>query len=143
MIRDAKRLLEITYQALDLAKLCDFVMSETCGAINSFVGTVRSQSEGRAVLKMEYHGYPEMAEKVLASIIAKAYEQWAIEKVAVQHRLGTLELKEASIMIVVSSPHRKEAFEACRFIIEEIKKELPVWKKEHFADNKKEWKHFD
>ncbi len=141
MICDEKKFVEITSQPLDYDRSYRFAESESCGAINVFIGTVRDHAEGRPVEAVEYHGYAEMAEKQLASIADEALIKFPVQKVAVQHRLGLLHLKEASVLIMVSAPHRAEAFDACRFIIEEIKIEAPIWKKEHFTDGATEWKH--
>lgn len=140
MIIDDKKLVEITEKVLSYSKLYEFVSASSCGAINVFIGTVRNHAEGQEVRALEYHGYQEMAEKELAAICDKTMQKWPVFKIAVQHRLGLLDLKEASVMIVVSSPHREESFSACRFIIEEIKIKLPIWKKEHFVGGTSQWK---
>ncbi len=140
MIEDQKKYIEITAKELNYQKLYNFVESSSCGAIDVFIGIVRDHAEGQRVKAIEYHGYPEMAEKELASICENAMKKWPVYRVAVQHRLGLLKLKEASVMILVSSAHRAETFAACKFIIEEIKVSLPVWKEEIFIDGKKQWK---
>ncbi len=140
MIQTAHYWVAVVTEPLELLPLYQFVLSEDCGAVDIFVGTVRNHGGGRAVARLEYHGYPEMGEKVLEHIVRRTRERWNLHRIAVFHRIGLLELTEASVIIVVSSPHRAEAFEACRFIIEEIKKDLPVWKKEHFVDGQSEWK---
>jgi molybdopterin synthase catalytic subunit len=140
MTQTEKYLVEITREELDFGKLYAFCLTQNSGAIDVFIGTVRDHFEGQKVDAMEYHGYPEMGEKVLKQIAESAHEKWPLSRVAVQHRLGLLQLKEASVIIAVSSPHRAEAFEACRYIIEEIKKDLPVWKKEYFAGGEAQWK---
>ena len=140
MIKDEKKLIEITEAELSYQKLYEFVEASSCGAVNIFIGTVRDHAEGQDVEALEYHGYQEMAEKELAAICDNALQKWAIFRIAVQHRLGLLNLKEASVMIIVSSSHRDVAFAACRFIIEEIKEKLPIWKKEHFVDGNSQWK---
>ncbi len=140
MIRTERYWVEITEQPLTIDALYRFALSPSCGAVNIFVGTVRNHFQGRAVTALEYHGYPEMAEQVLEEIVQKAFRQWEVERIAVHHRLGLLQLTEASVVIVVASPHRAAAYAASRFIIEEIKKDLPVWKKEHFADGELQWK---
>ena len=141
LISNETILVEVTSEELDYGKSYKFVESETCGALNVFIGTVRNHAEGRSVNAIEYEGYVEMAEKQLAIIINETLKKFPIHRVAVQHRLGLLQLKEASVMIMVSSAHRAEAFGACRFIIEGIKLRLPIWKKEHFTDGPSEWKH--
>lgn len=140
LIEDQKKYIEIIAKELNYQKLYNFVASSSCGAIDIFIGTVRCHAEGQSVKAIEYHGYPEMAEKELASICENAMKKWPVYRVAVQHRLGLLQLKEASVMIMVSSAHRAETFAACKFIIEEIKVNLPIWKKEIFVDGKRQWK---
>lgn len=140
MIQEEKYFIEVTQDALDLKKLVAFCLTEDTGAVDVFVGTVRDHFEGKAVTAIDYQGYPEMAEKVLQQIIEEVFEKWSVNRAAVQHRLGLLHLKDASVIIAVSTAHRKEAFEACRHIIEQIKKDLPVWKKEYFSGGETEWK---
>ncbi len=139
MIQTERYRVAIVDTPLKLQPLFDFVVSEHCGAVDIFIGTVRNHAEGRAVERLEYHGYPEMGEKILEQIVQRAFQRWRIHRAAVYHRIGTLALKEASVIIAVSSAHRAEAFEACRFVIEEIKKDVPVWKKEHFTDGHTRW----
>lgn len=104
-----------------------------CGGIAVFLGVVRNTSEGRRVTSMEYHGYPEMAEKVLARIEKDLRRSHGAEQVVLWHRTGRLRLGEASVLVGAAAPHRAEAFAACREGIERIKAELPVWKKEFGA----------
>lgn len=139
MIRDEKYFIEVTRDELTQQKLYDFCVTEDTGAIDVFIGTVRDHFDGKKVTSIDYQGYPEMGEMVLQQIIQRAFEQWPINRVAIQHRLGLLRIQEASVIITVSSSHRAEAFEACRYIIEEIKKDLPVWKKEYFHNGHAEW----
>lgn len=115
------------------------VGAEEDGAVVLFLGIVRDHADGRAVTGMEYEAYEEMAEPVLREIALEAAERIDSDRVAVVHRVGDLAIGEVSVAIAVSSPHRAEAFEASRYVIEEIKKRLPVWKKEHYADGTREW----
>ena len=101
------------------------------GAITSFVGVVRNQNGGRRVLRLEYEGYESLALRAFERIGAETNERWAV-RMALHHRLGTLQIGEASVMIVVSSPHRTDAFAACRYVIERVKQIAPVWKHEFF-----------
>ena len=103
------------------------------GAVVTFVGQVRSNSRGREVAYLEYDAYVPMAEKMLRQIAAQARERWNVE-VVIEHRVGRLELGEASVAVVVGSPHRGEAFEACRFCIDTLKHTVPIWKKEVCPD---------
>jgi molybdopterin synthase catalytic subunit len=109
------------------------------GAAILFLGTVRDHADGRAVDGMRYDAYQEMAESVLAEIAAEAAERLGTDRVAVVHRTGDLDIGEVSVAIAVSSPNRAEAYDASRYVIEEIKKRLPVWKKEHYTDGGDEW----
>ena len=119
-------------QAIDLQELVRFVTDPETGAIATFIGTTRNHNDGRKVIALDYDGYPEMAEKELARIGAAARKQWRICRMAIVHRLGPVQITEASVMIAVSSGHREAAFAACRFAIEEIKRTVPIWKKEVF-----------
>jgi len=109
------------------------------GAALLFVGTVRNHAEGRPVSGMRYEAYIEMAEPVLAEIAAEAAGMLDHGAVAVVHRIGELTLGEASVAIAVASDHRAPAYEANRYVIEEIKKRLPVWKHEHYTDGEAAW----
>ncbi|NIO07086.1 MAG: molybdenum cofactor biosynthesis protein MoaE [Deltaproteobacteria bacterium] len=122
----------VTEKTLDLQPLVDFVSDPTAGAVATFIGTARNHNEGRKVLALEYEAYPEMAEKVLAQLGEEAQAKWELCRVAIAHRLGPVQIGEASVMIAVSAAHRADAFAACRYAIEEIKKRVPIWKKEVF-----------
>lgn len=122
----------VTNQPIDLNELVRFVTDPEAGAIATFVGTTRNNNEGRKVIGLDYEAYPEMAEKELARIGEDAKKQWPICRMAIVHRLGPVEIGEASVIIAVSSAHRNAAFAACRYAIEEIKKTVPIWKKEVF-----------
>ncbi len=122
----------ITDKPINLQQLVDYVTDPEAGAIVPFIGTTRNNNEGRRVIALDYEGYPEMAEKELARIGEAAKKKWPICKMAIVHRLGPVQIGEASVIIVVSSAHRDAAFAASRFAIEEIKKTVPVWKKEVF-----------
>jgi molybdopterin synthase catalytic subunit len=122
----------ITDRPIDLHELVSYVTDPEAGAIATFIGTSRNHNEGRKVIALDYDGYPEMAEKELARIGEAARSKWRICRIAIVHRLGPVQITEASVMIAVSSAHREAAFAACRFAIEEIKKTVPIWKKEVF-----------
>jgi molybdopterin synthase catalytic subunit len=115
------------------------VGSDEDGAAVLFLGMVRDHADGRPVTGMTYESYEEMAEPVLREIATEAARRIGSDRVAVVHRVGDLAIGEVSVAIAVSSPHRAEAFDASRYVIEEIKKRLPVWKKEHYADGEPEW----
>jgi len=120
----------VTDKPIELQELVNYVSDAEAGAIATFIGTTRNNNEGRRVIALDYDGYPEMAEKELARIGADAQTKWPICKMAIVHRLGPVQITEASVIIAVSAGHRDAAFAACRFAIEEIKKTVPIWKKE-------------
>jgi molybdopterin synthase catalytic subunit len=119
-------------QPIDLNELVRFVTDPEAGAVATFIGTTRNNNEGRKVIALDYEGYSEMAEKELRRIGEDAKTKWPICRMAITHRLGPVQIGEASVIIAVSSAHRDAAFAACRFAIEEIKKAVPIWKKEVF-----------
>ncbi len=104
------------------------------GALALFVGVVRDENEGRAVLRLEYEAYEEMALSEMEAIEREARRRWPITQIRIVHRLGRMEIGEASVAVAVASPHRDEAFEACRFAIDTLKRSVPIWKKEFYAD---------
>ena len=109
------------------------------GAIDLFLGVVRDHNEGSAVSGMHYDAYPEMAERVLRDIVAEAASQAGVSKVAAVHRIGELRVGEISVAIAASAAHRAAAFAACRYVIEQIKKRLPVWKQERYVGGAASW----
>jgi MoaE-MoaD fusion protein len=104
------------------------------GAAVSFSGVVRNQSEGRQTLFLEYEGYESMALSKLREIGEIIRKRWDVGQIGIVHRLGRIEIGESSVFIVITSPHRAEAFEACRYAIDTLKQVVPIWKKEHFVD---------
>ena len=122
----------VTDKPINLQELVDFVTDPGAGAIATFIGTTRNNNEGRQVIALDYEAYPGMAEKELARIGTEAAKRWDICKMAIVHRIGPVQITQASVMIAVSSAHREAAFAASRFAIEEIKRIVPIWKKEVF-----------
>ncbi|MBP6703162.1 MAG: molybdenum cofactor biosynthesis protein MoaE [Vicinamibacteria bacterium] len=104
------------------------------GALCVFTGVVRNHNDGKSVLYLEYEGYEEMVEAIFAEIAAEARTRFGVSRVKIVHRLGRMEIGEASVAVAVSSPHRGEAFEACRFAIDTLKHKAPIWKKEFYED---------
>ena len=104
------------------------------GAICTFVGVVRDHNAGRAVRYLEYEAFEDMALPLMEEIAVEARRRWAITSIAIVHRLGRLEIGEASVAVAVVSPHRAEAFAACRYAIDTLKSRVPIWKKEFYAD---------
>lgn len=128
----------MTASRLDPAALCRAVSSPRHGALAAFVGTVRAVHAGRRVKAVSYDCFVPLAEKELSRIAAAAEKRWPVQ-VAVAHRTGRLKVGEASVAIAAGSGHRAEAFEACRFVIEQIKLRVPVWKKEHYETGDGRW----
>ena len=130
---------EVSSDPIDTAALLARVGSNEDGAALLFIGVVRDHAEGRKVKGMRYDAYSEMATEVLREIAVEASTPLGTDRIAVAHRFGELKIGDISVCIAVSSPHRAEAYEASRFVIEEIKKRLPIWKKEHYIDGVAEW----
>ncbi|HEY4978887.1 MAG TPA: molybdenum cofactor biosynthesis protein MoaE [Candidatus Acidoferrum sp.] len=125
---------ELVHQPIDAQALAQLVRADTDGAIVTFDGFVRNESHGRATSYLEYEAYEAMALQKMREIGRQVHEKFAIDGVAIVHRLGRLEIGESSVFIAVSAPHRGAAFDACRFAIDTLKKTVPIWKKEYFAD---------
>jgi len=123
-------LCKITDQTINLQELADFVADPTAGAMATFVGMTRDTNEGRQVVRLEYECYAGMAEKEMHKIAEEALTRWPIKKVAMIHRIGRVDIGEASVAIAVSSGHRHAAFEACHYAINQLKETVPIWKKE-------------
>lgn len=118
---------------LDLAALIARVQAPDRGAVTSFLGVVRDHQGGRPVARLEYSAYPSMAEAECARIVAEAHARWPA-RVALAHRVGALEIGDAAVVVAAAAAHRDEAFAACRYVIEEVKQRVPIWKKEFYAD---------
>lgn len=112
----------------------DLVASDKAGGINIFVGTVRNQTKGRAVVRLEFEAYEPMAMSEMQKIAVQAQTKFAAEKVVIHHRVGNLVVGEIAVIIAVATPHRKAAFEACQFAIDTLKETVPIWKREVFED---------
>jgi len=128
----------LTADPLDVASLSAAVRQDSSGAIASFVGVVRNEHMGRPVDHLVYEAYPEMALRELGRIVDEIRSRWVVTGVAMAHRTGRLEIGEASVAVVVAAPHRREALDACSYGIEQIKKSVPIWKKE-FGAGGVEW----
>ena len=124
---------------IDPARVLALVGDEGHGAAVLFLGVVRNEADGRAVSGMTYDAYEEMAAVVLVAIADEACERWGTDRMAVLHRVGELSVGDVSVAIAVSSCHRTEAFEAARYVIEEIKHRLPGWKKERYVGGDEAW----
>jgi len=132
------KLITITEKPIDVDKLLDYVSDQSSGASVLFTGTVRDHNEQDKVSKLHYETYQEMAEKILQEIENEVHAKWKINKFIAIHRTGTLKVGEVSVAVAISSEHRKEAFEACKFAIDSIKEKAPIWKKE-FSESGTEW----
>ncbi len=128
----------LTRDALDEAALRAKVEAPSCGAITSFSGVVRNHNEGRKVLRIEYEAAPPTL-ALLTELEKKAKEKFPVHEVLIAHRVGTLQVGEASVVIAVSSEHRGESFQACRWAIDTLKHTIPIWKKEYFEDGESDW----
>lgn len=129
----------ITRDPIDAAALLRDAVSRSDGAALLFWGVVRNEHDGRPVSSLEYEAYAPMAEAELREIATEARERWGTGEIAVVHRIGRLEVGEASVAIVVAAPHRAEAYEASRYVIEELKRRVPVWKREGYVDGESAW----
>jgi molybdopterin synthase catalytic subunit len=133
--------IELTDNPIDAAALMKHVTSPQAGAVVLFSGTTREFTDGRRTMWLDYDAYREMAAKSLAKLEAEARGRWNIVECAIVHRLGRVDLGEASVMIAVSTPHRGEAFEAGQWLIDQLKESVPIWKKENWHDGTTEWVH--
>jgi len=132
---------EITTRKLtgsDLARAIDSVRTDLDGAVVTFLGVVRRWSEGREVARLEYEAYEEMARNTMRRIVDEIKRRWNA-RAAIIHRVGRVEVGEISLIIAVASPHRREAFEGCRYAIETLKRMAPIWKREVYADGESSW----
>lgn len=130
---------KITSEEIELGDVIRAVETGDAGAIVHFLGIVRNNTAGREVSYLEYEAYPPMAEKKMAEIAQEISEKWGLDRVAMIHRVGRLEIGEVSVAVAVASPHRKEAFEACHYAMNRLKQIVPIWKREVWVDGEEEW----
>jgi molybdopterin synthase catalytic subunit len=130
---------ELVDSPIDPSRLLDEVASPGNGASVLFLGTVRDVNQGRTVTGMEYSAYRSMAQREMNAVLAEAQERFGSDDLVVEHRVGTLEIGDISVAIAAAHGHRGRAFEAARYIIEELKKRVPIWKREHYVDGTREW----
>jgi molybdopterin synthase catalytic subunit len=126
-------------RAIDPAALIAEVSDDSCGAASVFLGCVRNVNEGRAVTGIEYSAYRSMAEREMNSIAREASEQFGVTRLVLEHRLGELGLGEVSVAVVIAHPHRGPSLDATRYVIEQLKRRVPIWKLELYADGTREW----
>ena len=124
----------ISPNTLSVHSCIDWVMSPESGGIDIFIGTVRNATKGKAVVRLEFEAYEKMAIAEMEKIAQQACEKWPVQKVLIHHRTGVLQVGDVPVIIAVSAAHRAAAFEACRYIIDTLKKTVPIWKKEIFED---------
>ncbi len=127
-------MIALTDQPINTEEIIAAVQSDGAGAINVFIGTVRNNTQKKAVMRLEFEAYESMALKKMQELADQASARWPVQKVAIVHRTGVLPIGEAAVVIAVSTPHRKASFEACEFIIDTLKEIVPIWKKEIFED---------
>jgi molybdopterin synthase catalytic subunit len=134
-------MIQLTPSEIDHFSLTESVRRPNCGAVVTFLGTVRDLTEGRETAALDYEAYPGMAEKKMAEIETETRSRWPVGDMILMHRLGHLQVGEVSVAVAVSCPHRGQAFEACRYAIDRLKELVPIWKKENWADGTSEWVH--
>jgi molybdopterin synthase catalytic subunit len=134
-------MIQLVREPIDYHALTEQVRRPGCGAVVTFLGTVRDLTGDRVTAALDYEAYPGMAEKKLAEIELETRQRWPVGDIALVHRLGRLDVGEVSVAVSVSCPHRGDAFEACRHAIDRLKELVPIWKKENWADGSTEWVH--
>jgi molybdopterin synthase catalytic subunit len=128
-----------TSEAIDTTALRAELLDTHCGGFTSFEGWVRDHNEGQAVTHLEYEAFEALGVAEGARIIAEACAKYGVERALCVHRVGDLQLKEIAVWVGVAAAHRDEAFKACRYIIDEVKHRVPIWKKEHYASGNSGW----
>jgi molybdopterin synthase catalytic subunit len=130
--------LRITNEILNMEACIKWAMTPQAGGIDAFVGTVRDQTKGKKVIRLEFEAYEKMALNEMKKIVDEMMKRWSLHKVLIHHRTGILQIGEVPVVIAVSASHRAAAFEACRYAIDTLKQTVPIWKKEIFEDGE-EW----
>ncbi|KAK6180489.1 hypothetical protein SNE40_012635 [Patella caerulea] len=131
---------DIIEDVIKVEKLVDLVTSPSYGAITTFIGTTRDNFDGKNVTRLEYEAYIPMARKKMLEICGMVREKWKVGNIAIVHRIGVVPVKEASIIIAISSAHRRESLESVHFAIDTLKATVPIWKKEIYEDGSNSWK---
>lgn len=129
----------ISAEPIDNAAIRALMNDPDCGAYAQFEGWVRNVTDGRDVQRLEYEAYEPLAEREGLRVIEEAVREFGLTRAVCVHRTGLLELGDCAVIVAVTAPHREEAFSGCRYIIDEIKERLPIWKREHYADGETEW----
>lgn len=134
-------MIEITEQPIDAQRVLSHVAARDAGAVVLFLGTTREHTEGKKTASLDYEAYGDMALAKLRELQNAAVQQWPITRSAIVHRVGHLKPGEPSVAVAISTPHRAEAFEAARWLIDTVKQEVPIWKRENWADGTSDWVH--
>ena len=124
----------IVERPVDMDTLIEDVAEDDIGGVCTFIGLVRNHSRGQRVTHLEYHAYPEMSEKKMRQVMAEISERFGVDRIAIEHRIGTLQIGEIAVGIAAASAHRDASFKACRYAIDRIKQIVPIWKKEFGED---------
>ncbi|XP_043272710.1 molybdopterin synthase catalytic subunit [Venturia canescens] len=139
-MEDPRDVAKLHREKLQVEDIIDSVVSPSCGAISTFIGTTRNNFDNKKVLQLEYEAYDSMATKEMAKICKEVRSRWAVKHIAIHHRLGRVPISEASVVIAVSSPHRQESLKAVEYIIDNLKAKVPIWKKEIYENDEPQWK---
>lgn len=134
-------MISIQSEPIDTQVLTTKVGDQDAGAVVLFIGTTRRMTEGKETVRLEYDCYEPMAKAELAKLREGAMERWPLKQCGIVHRVGVVENGQASVAVAVSSPHRVQAFEACQWVMDTLKRNVPIWKKEQWTDGSTEWVH--
>ncbi|WKN30043.1 molybdenum cofactor biosynthesis protein MoaE [Porifericola rhodea] len=126
--------IHLSDQPLDINTTLAAVNDGSAGAVDVFIGTVRNKTKEKNVVRLEYEAYDSMAIKEMEKLAQETATKWPVAKIAIHHRKGILHIGDIAVIIAVSTPHRQEAFEACKYTIDTLKERVPIWKKEVFED---------
>lgn len=132
--------IKLSQEELSVAEASSLATHPSCGAISLFVGTTRDTFQGKDVVQLEYEAYTKMAEKEMRSLCKQAREKWSLKHIVLHHRLGLVPVAESSVILAVSSEHRRESLDAVSFLIDSLKAKVPIWKKEVYTDGSGDWK---
>lgn len=134
-----KNWIHIQKEPLDAGQAISFLCVPEAGGIDLFIGTTRQWTQGRETARLRYECYEAMAVAEMERLAAECRTRWPVQRLCLVHRLGEVPVAEASVIVGVSTPHRKDAFEACRYLIDELKQRVPIWKYELYTDGSGEW----
>lgn len=134
-----KRWVQLSREPIDIAEAYQFLQTPAAGGLALFIGTTRQWTAGQGTLSLTYEGYESMALKEMHRLLDVAVNRWPIHRACLLHRLGEVPLAEASVLVGIATSHRPEAFEACRYLIDQLKVQVPIWKQERLADGQKIW----